>query len=80
VREGIDARQSAVRQAEAIIESQVGSSALDETREMVPLIRQLRESAEDARRREVERRGADASSEATIQKQCLKHFQNGLTK
>ncbi len=56
MREGIDARQSAVAQAEVIIESQVGSFLhWMKTREMVPLIRQLRESAEDARRREVER-------------------------
>src|SRR5439155_614710 len=56
VREGIDARQSAVAQAEAIIESQVGSFLhWMKTREMVPLIRQLRESAEEARLREVER-------------------------
>src|SRR6266568_2916847 len=56
VREGIDARQSAVAQAEVIIESQVGSFLhWMKTREMVPLIRQLRETAEDARRHEVER-------------------------
>lgn len=56
VREGLDARQSAVAQAEAIIESQVGSFLhWMKTREMVPLIRQLRDSAEEARRREVER-------------------------
>jgi len=56
VREGIDARQSAVAQAEAIIDSQVGSFLhWMKTREMVPLIRQLRESAEEARCREVER-------------------------
>src|SRR5205814_2003457 len=52
----IDARQSAVAQAEVIIESQVGSFLhWMKTREMVPLIRQLRESAEEARRLEVER-------------------------
>jgi glutamyl-tRNA reductase len=56
VREGIDARQSAVAQAEVIIESQVGSFLhWMKTREMVPLIRQLRESAEEARSRELER-------------------------
>jgi glutamyl-tRNA reductase len=56
VREGIDARQSAVAQAEVIIESQVGSFLhWMKTREMVPLIRQLRETAEDTRRHEVER-------------------------
>ncbi len=56
VREGIDARQSAVAQAEVIIDSQVGSFLhWMKTREMVPLIRQLRESAEEARSHEVER-------------------------
>lgn len=56
VREGLDARQAAVAQAEAIIESQVGSFLhWMKTREMVPLIRQLRESAEEARSHEVER-------------------------
>jgi len=56
VREGMDARQSAVAQAEAIIESQVGNFLhWMKAREAVPLIRQLRESAEDARRNEVER-------------------------
>src|SRR5258707_14356857 len=56
VREGIDARQSAVAQAEAIIEAQGGSFLhWMKTREVVPLIRQLRASAEEARCREVER-------------------------
>ena len=45
-----------VAQAEVIIESQVGSFLhWMKTREMVPLIRQLRESAEEARSHEVER-------------------------
>src|SRR5262249_59336363 len=56
VREGIDARHAPVAQAEAIIESQVGSFLhWMKTREMVPLIRQLRESAEEARAYEAER-------------------------
>jgi len=56
VREGIDSRQAAVAQAEAIIESQVGSFLhWMKARESVPLIRQLRETAEAARRHEVER-------------------------
>ena len=55
VREGIDSRQSAVAQAEAIIESQVGNFLhWMKSRDAVPLIRQLRESAEEARRNEVE--------------------------
>ncbi len=56
VREGVDSRQAAVAQAEAIIESQVGSFLhWMKARESVPLIRQLRDSAEAARRDEVER-------------------------
>jgi glutamyl-tRNA reductase len=67
VQEGVDSRQSAVAQAEAIIESQVGSFLhWMRARESVPLIRQLRDSAESARRHELERalgrldRGEDA--------------------
>ncbi len=56
VREGLDARQSAVAQAEAIIETQVGSFLhWMRTRENVPLIRALRDSAEEARRAELDR-------------------------
>ncbi len=55
-REGLDVRESAVAQAEAIIETQVGDFMqwLD-NRELVPTIRALRDDAERARRREVER-------------------------
>jgi glutamyl-tRNA reductase len=56
VREGLDDRASAVVQAEAIIETQVDSFLhWMRARERVPLIRQLRERGEDARRDEVER-------------------------
>jgi len=56
VREGVDARESAVVQAEAIIETQVGSFLhWMRARERVPLIRQLRENGEAARLAEVER-------------------------
>ena len=56
VKEGLDARQSAVAQAEAIIETQVGSFLhWMRTRENVPLIRTLRETAETARQAEMER-------------------------
>ncbi|MSP96448.1 MAG: glutamyl-tRNA reductase [Betaproteobacteria bacterium] len=56
VREGMDTRQSAVAQAEAIIETQVGSFLhWMKSRENVPLIRTLRDTAEAARRAEVER-------------------------
>jgi glutamyl-tRNA reductase len=69
VQEGVDSRQAAVAQAEAIIESQVGSFLhWMQARESVPLIRQLRESAEAARQHELERalarleRGEDPKS------------------
>ncbi len=56
VKEGLDTRQSAVAQAEAIIETQVGSFLhWMKSRENVPLIRTLRESAETARRAEMDR-------------------------
>ena len=56
VREGKDERQSAVVQAEAIIETQVDSFLhWMRGRERVPLIRQLRESGEAARRAELDR-------------------------
>jgi len=55
-REGLDVRASAVAQAEAIIETQVGDFMqwLD-NRELVPTIRALRDDAERMRRREMER-------------------------
>ncbi|MBI2752766.1 MAG: glutamyl-tRNA reductase [Betaproteobacteria bacterium] len=56
VQGNLDARRSAVEQAEAIIETQVGQFMhWMLARESVPLIRQLRDQAEQARRREVER-------------------------
>jgi glutamyl-tRNA reductase len=79
VREGIDARQSAVAQAEAIIDSQVGSFLhWMKTREMVPLIRQLRESAEEARCREVERAGR-MLARGDDPKTVLEALSHGLT-
>ena len=79
VRECMDARQSAVAQAEAIIESQVGNFLhWLKAREAVPLIRQLRESADVARQYEVERavrllaRGQDP-------KAVLEALSHGLT-
>jgi glutamyl-tRNA reductase len=51
-----DARRSAVEQAEAIIETQVGQFMhWMQARESVPLIRALREQGEQARREELER-------------------------
>jgi len=55
-REGLDMRESAVVQAEAIIETEVDDfMQWVDNRELVPMIRELRDSAERARRREVER-------------------------
>ena len=56
VQGNLDARRSAVEQAEAIIETQVGQFMhWMAAREAVPLIRMLREQAEHARRHELER-------------------------
>ena len=78
-REGLDVRETAVAQAEAIIETQVGDFMqwLD-NRELVPTIRALRDGVERARRREVERalrrlaRGDEAQ-------QVLEHLSYSLT-
>jgi len=52
----LDARRSSVDQAEAIIDTQVGQFMhWLKTREVVPLILQLREQAEEARREELDR-------------------------
>jgi glutamyl-tRNA reductase len=52
----LDARRSALVQAEVIIDTQVGQFMhWMDSRESVPLIRRLRERAEDARRQELER-------------------------
>jgi glutamyl-tRNA reductase len=56
VSENLDARRSAVEQAEAIIDTQVGQFMhWIKVRETVPLIRQLREHAEETRRQELDR-------------------------
>ena len=75
----LDARRSAVVQAEAIIETQVGQFMhWMESRESVPVIRALREQAEAAREAEVDRalrllaRGDDP-------KQVLEALSQGLT-
>jgi glutamyl-tRNA reductase len=79
VRAGMDQRASHVAQAEAIIDAQVGSFLhWMEARELVPTIRLLRESAEDARRHELDRalrllaRGDDP-------RQVLEALSHGLT-
>jgi glutamyl-tRNA reductase len=56
VSKNLDTRRSAVEQAEAIIDAQVGQFMhWMQVRERVPLIRMLREQAEEARRHELER-------------------------
>ena len=79
VQGNLDARLSAVEQAEAIIETQVGQFMhWMAAREAVPLIRMLREQAEHARRHELERalkhlhRGEDPQ-------QVLEALSQGLT-
>jgi glutamyl-tRNA reductase len=79
VREGIDARHAAVAQAEAIIDSRVGAFLnWMKTRELVPLIRQLRESAEESRRREVDR-AAKMLARGDDPKAVLEALSHGLT-
>jgi glutamyl-tRNA reductase len=79
VQGNLDARRSAVGQAEAIIDTQVGQFMhWMQLRQSVPLIRALRDQAEEARRHEVERalrllaRGDDP-------KQVLENLSQGLT-
>jgi glutamyl-tRNA reductase len=79
VQGNLDARRSAVQQAEVIIDSQVGQFMhWVQLRQSVPLIRALRDQAEDARRHEMERalkqlaRGDDP-------KQVLEALSQGLT-
>jgi glutamyl-tRNA reductase len=79
VAENLDARRSAVEQAEAIIDTQVGQFMhWMQVRETVPLIRQLREHAEEARRYELDRalkalaRGEDPAA-------VLESLSQGLT-
>jgi len=56
VQDNLDARRSALEQADAIIETQVGQFMhWMQARASVPLIRQLREQGEAARRQELER-------------------------
>src|SRR5258706_570352 len=79
VQGNLDTRRSAVEQAEAIIDAQVGQFMhWMQVRQSVPLIRALRDQAEDARRHEMERalrllaRGDDP-------KQVLETLSQGLT-
>jgi glutamyl-tRNA reductase len=79
VRDGIDARSGAVAQAEAIIESQVGSFLhWMNAREAVPVIRALREKGEDARRQELDR-AFRALGRGDDPRAVLEAFSQGLT-
>jgi glutamyl-tRNA reductase len=79
VREGMDVRQSAVVQAEAIIETQVDSFLhWMRLRERVPLIRQLRETGEAARQAELER-ALRALARGDDPKAVLEALSQGLT-
>jgi len=79
VQGNMDTRRAAVQQAEAIIDTQVGQFMhWMQVRQSVPLIRALRDQAEDARRHEVERalkllaRGDDP-------RQVMENLSQGLT-
>jgi glutamyl-tRNA reductase len=78
-REGLDKRESAVAQAEAIIETQVDDFMqwLD-NRELVPTIRALRDDAERARRAEVER-AVRQLARGTNPEQVLEQLSHSLT-
>lgn len=78
-REGLNVRESAVAQAEAIIETQVGDFMqwLD-NRELVPTIRALRDDAERARRHEVERAVRSLARGENAQ-QVLEQMSHSLT-
>ena len=78
-REGLDVRESAVAQAEAIIETQVGDFMqwLD-NRELVPTIRALRDDAERARRHELERAVRSLARGDDVQ-QVLEQLSHSLT-
>jgi glutamyl-tRNA reductase len=79
VRGGMDARQSAVVQAEAIIETQVGCFLhWMRLRDRVPLIRQLRDTGELARQAELER-ALRALARGDDPKAVLEALSQGLT-
>ncbi len=79
VRDGLDARQGAVAQAEAIIDTNVtGFMQWMESREMVPTIRALRDQAERNRRHEVER-ALKALARGEDPTQVVEALSRGLT-
>jgi glutamyl-tRNA reductase len=79
VQGNLDARRSAVEQAEAIIDAQVGQFMhWMQVRQSVPLIRALRDQAEDARRLEVER-ALRLLAKGDDPKQVVEALSQGLT-
>src|SRR5262245_31233212 len=75
----MDARRSAVTQAEAIIDTQVGQfMQWMQLRENVPLIRQLRDQAEEMRRYELER-ALKALARGDDPKGVMETLSQGLT-
>jgi glutamyl-tRNA reductase len=79
VQGNLDARRSAVEQAEAIIDTQVGQFMhWMQGRQSVPLIRALRDQAEDARRFEVER-ALRLLAKGDDPKQVIEALSQGLT-
>jgi glutamyl-tRNA reductase len=75
----LDVRRSAVTQAEAIIETQVGQFMhWMQARESVPLIRMLREQAEAARQHEIER-ALKALARGEAPAEVLESLSQGLT-
>src|SRR5689334_18155437 len=75
----LDARRSAVEQAEAIIDTQVGQFMhWMQVRESVPLIRQLRDHAEETRRQELER-ALKALSRGEDPAEVVESLSQGLT-
>ena len=79
VQGNLDARRSAVEQAEAIIDTQVGQFMhWMQVRQSVPLIRALRDQAEGARRLEVER-ALRLLAKGDDPKQVVEALSQGLT-
>jgi glutamyl-tRNA reductase len=79
VQGNLDARRAAVEQAEAIIDGQVGQFMhWMQARESVPVIRALRDQAEEARRHELER-ALRLLSRGDDPKQVLETLSQGLT-
>jgi glutamyl-tRNA reductase len=79
VKEGLDSRQGAVAQAEAIIDSNVVNFMhWLESRELVPTIRALRDQAERYRRHELERARKLLAKGEDPQK-IIESLSNGLT-